>query len=106
MQTHAHLNKLRNSVAQASRLPATLPDRLRQLADEADRLESEGLHLIGAGIRAGRPCIELAVHPRLANLAQRGEAAYYGHGQDDLGRWRRGTLLRRAVTVFWTERGN
>jgi len=97
-------------VAQAS-LPARATDgllstHLRTLADEAARLEAEGLHPIGAGIRAGRPCIELAVCSRLARLASMGQAAYYGHGNDDDGPWRRGVLLRRPVTVLWTERGN
>jgi hypothetical protein len=99
MQTHPYLNALRGDD-----LP--LADQLRKLAAETERLEKEGLCPIGAGIRAGRLCIELATSPKLAHLASRGEAAYYGHGRDDLGHWRRGTLLRRPVTVFWTERGN
>jgi hypothetical protein len=99
MQTHAYLNALRGD-------DLTLADRLRKLAAETERLESEGLKPIGAAIRAGRLCIELATSPKLTRLINTGEAAYYGHGQDDLGRWRRGTLLRRPVTVFWTERGN
>lgn len=118
MQTHAY--QLRTPVAQASspastvkqaRTPALhgavpLSQRLRALADEAERLEAEGLRPIGAGIRARQLCIELAVSARLAHLAGSGQAAYYGHGQDADGHWRRGTLLRRPVTVFWTERGN
>ncbi len=101
MITHTYPETLKRRAG-----PLSLSAHLRQLADEAERLEAEGLRPIGAGIRAGRPCIELATSPKLARLADTGQAAYYGHGQDDLGRWRRGTLLRRNVTVFWTERGN
>lgn len=99
MQTHAYLEKLRRQVLPVSQ-------HLRQLAEEAARLEADGHHPIGAGIRAGRPCIELAPTPRLAAMASRGEAAYFVRGRDEDGAWRRGTLVGRRVTAFWTERGN
>lgn len=98
MQTHPYLNTLRQ--------PEPLSAHLSRLAAEVARLEADRLKPIGAGVRDGRLCIELAVSPRLASLAARGEAAYYLRGHDDAGPYRRGMLLRRPVTVFWTERGN
>lgn len=99
MQTRAYLETLRNPAQPTSA-------RLRALAEEVERLESEGHTPIGAAIRGGRLVIELAVSSRLARLAHHGEGAYYAHGHDDGGHWRRGVLLRRTATVFWTERGN
>lgn len=99
MQTHTYLEKLRRQVLPVSH-------HLRQLAEEAARLEADGHHPIGAAIRAGRPCIELAPSPRLAAMADRGEAAYCARGRDADGTWRRGTLVGRRVMAFWTERGN
>ncbi len=118
MQTHPYLNKLHAPVAQASSPASTakqagtpalrgapLSEHLSRLEAEVARLEADGHYPIGAGIRAGRPCIELAPSPRLAALAGRGEAAYYMRGRDADGVWRRGTLMGRRVTAFWTERG-
>jgi len=119
MQTHPYLNKLHAPVAQASSPASTakqagtpalrgapLSEHLSRLAAEVARLESEHLNPIGAGVRGGRLCVELAVSPRLAHLADTGLAAYYLRGHDESGPYRRGMLLRRPVTVFWTERGN
>ena len=99
MQTHTYLEFLRDRAQPTSA-------RLRALAEEVERLESEGHKPIGAAIRGGRLVIELAVSSRLARLADQGHAAYYMRGHDATGHWRRGTLLRRAATVFWTERGH
>ena len=99
MQTHTYLESLRQHAHPVSA-------RLLALAEEVERLEAEGHQPIGAAIRGGRLVIELAVSGRLAHLAHHGEAAYYVHGHDEGGHWRRGVLLRRPATVFWTERGN
>ncbi len=103
MQTYPYLTALMGPPA-----PMPVSSALRRLAEAAAVLEADGHHPIAAAIRAGRPCIELAVTQRLGTLAHFGRAAYYGHGCDDQGHWRRGLLLGapQGVTVTWTERGN
>ncbi len=83
----------------------SLSTRLRQIADEVAQLEHDGHHPIGAGIRNGRMCVELAPSPRLMHMACHAQAAYYMRGTDEFGSWRRGRFMGRKATVFWTERG-
>lgn len=70
-------------------------------------LEKEGHAVLAASVAPGRPVIQIAGSPHLADLIKTGRAAYYMRGYDDQGHFRRGQLLSyRNVLVTWEERGN
>lgn len=80
-------------------------DALMQAMEEACRLANEGHTIIALDISLGRPTIELAATPRLAAMAERGDAAYYTFAIRDGKRRRGGQLHGRACTVKWYEEG-
>jgi hypothetical protein len=77
------------------------------ILDVANSLMRNG-YVIHACFFQGRPSrmvIELYDAPALRDLVRVGQAAYYEHGCDDDGPYRRGAFERGGVNVIWVERG-
>lgn len=79
---------------------------LNAVVEEVERLIAEGHTILDVEHINQRPTISLLPTPKLAHLADQGQAAYYMSGTDQCGHYRKGQLLARGCNVVWVERGH